>query len=197
MTSRRDFLAAALASAGPLHFADIGPILTAPARHKQVFGIRRVSDGEGLLQMRNALNAYEVALGEGPGTLHAAGIFYGGSSVAIAFNGAAWTTYRIADALKLRGDPIAEGSAPGNPFASGGDASIATLVGRGASFFVCNNALEGFAKSLSAGLGVVHDPIEHVADALRASLLPGTTLVPAGVAALNDAQEQHYSYVAV
>jgi len=196
VTTRRDFLATALASAQPLHFADVGPILAAPAVHKQVFGIRHVADGEGLGQMRNSLNAYEIARSEGPGTLHALGVLYG-SSVALAFADEAWRKYRIAEALKFRGDELSASVSAGNPFANGGDASIATLSRRGAAFFVCNNALGGFAKSLVAGLGLVHGPVESVADALRAALLPGATLVPAGVAALNDAQERHYTYVAV
>jgi intracellular sulfur oxidation DsrE/DsrF family protein len=197
MTTRRDFLAIAVASAQPLNFPDIGPILGAAARHKQAFGIRTVSDGEGLAQMRNAFNAYEIARGEGPGTLHTVGVFYGGPSIALAFDDATWTAYRIAEALKLRNDAVSLDTTHGNPFARGTDTSIATLVGRGAAFFACNNAVEGFAKSLTAGLGLVHDPIERVAARLRAALLPGVTLVPAGVAAINDVQEQHYTYIAV
>jgi intracellular sulfur oxidation DsrE/DsrF family protein len=197
MTTRRDFLAIAAASAQPLNFPDIGPILGAPARHKQAFGIRTVSDGEGLTQMRNAFDAYEIARGEGPGTLRTAGVLYGGTSIALAFDDATWRAYRIAEALKLRADAVALDTTHGNPFARGTDASIATLAARGAAFFACNNAVEGFAKSLTAELGLVHDPIARVADRLRAALLPGVTLVPAGVAAINDVQERHYTYIAV
>jgi len=197
MTTRRDFLAIAAASAQPLNFPDIGPILGAPARHNQAFGIRTVSDGEGLTQMRNAFDAYEIARGEGRGTLRTAGVLYGGTSIALAFDDATWRAYRIAEALKLRADAVALDTTHGNPFARGTDASIATLAARGAAFFACNNAVEGFAKSLTAELGLVHDPIARVADRLRAALLPGVTLVPAGVATINDVQEQHYTYVAV
>ncbi len=177
-------------------YRDVGPLLDAPALHKQVFGIRRVNDGEGLGQMRNSLNAYEIARNEGPGTLHALGVLYG-TSVALAFGDEMWRRYRIAEALERRGDGLSLDGAQANPFARDGDASIAALVARGSLFFVCNNALMGFAKSLVAGLGLVHEPIERVSSALRGALLPGATLVPAGVAALNDAQERKYTYVAV
>ncbi|HTJ27702.1 MAG TPA: hypothetical protein VMA36_16215 [Candidatus Limnocylindria bacterium] len=210
MSSRRDFLAAAASS--PAAFVDIGPILASPRRHRQVFGFAQVRDGAGLGQMRNSLNAYEYARREGPGTLHAVAVLYG-SAVALALDDAVWSTHHVADALRLRGDAVQrEGAREGNPFAHtrsdariddpadprslAQDASIAALGRRGASFFVCLNALTGFAGALVAG-GFAPGPVDHVLAALRAHLLPGSVVVPAGVAAINDAQEARYTYVAV
>ena len=211
MTSRRDFLAAAALGAAQPRFADIGPVLAAPHRHRMAFGITQVRDGAALGQMKNAFNAYEFARREGPGTLHVVGVFYG-SSVALALDDAAWRAYRVARALHLRGDDVTRpGAATGNPFAHPSadaavtdpddprspaqDASLAGLARRGASFFVCDNALTGFARSLVTDANV-HEPVDRVLAALRGALLPGTVLVPAGVAALNDAQEARYAYVA-
>jgi intracellular sulfur oxidation DsrE/DsrF family protein len=210
MSSRREFLAAA--ASGPVAFADIGPILASPRRHRQVFGISQVRDGTGLGQMRNSLNAYEYARREGPGTLHALAVLYG-TAVALALDDLVWREHRIADALRLRADEVhREGAHDGNPFAhargntavtdpadpqsAAQDASVAALARRGASFFVCLNALTGFAAALVAG-GFATESVDHVLAALRAHLVPGTVLVPAGVAAINDAQEAHYTYVAV
>ncbi len=211
MTSRRDFLAAAALGAAQPLFPDIGPLLAAPHRRRQAFGITQVRDGAALGQMKNALNAYEFARREGPGTLHVVGVLYG-TSVALALSDDAWRTYRVAHALHLRGDDVGRpGAAERNPFARGTpdasvgeaedprsaaqDASLAGLMRRGATFFVCNNALTGFARALVTDAGV-HGPVERVLAALRTAMLPGTILVPAGVAALNDAQEAHYTYVA-
>ncbi len=212
MPSRRDFLAAAALGAAPPAFPDTGPLLAAPHRHRIAFGFTRVADGAGLGQMKNALNAYEFSRREGPGTAHVLGVFYG-SAVALALGDAAWRTYRIGRALQLRGDAVSRtGAAARNPFARGTpdasvadaedprsaaqDASLAGLMRRGASFFVCNNALTGFARALVTDAGV-REPVDRVLGALRAALLPGTVLVPAGVAALADAQEARYAYVAV
>jgi intracellular sulfur oxidation DsrE/DsrF family protein len=210
MPSRRDFLALAALGAAPPAFPDTGPLLAAPHRHRIAFGFTRVADGAGLGQMKNALNAYEFSRREGPGTTHVLGVFYG-SAVALALGDAAWRTYRIGRALQLRGDTVSRsGAAAGNPFARGTpdasvtdsedprssaqDASLAGLMRRGASFFVCNNALTGFARSLVTD-GNVREPVDRVLTGLRGTMLPGTVLVPAGVAALNDAQEARYSYV--
>jgi intracellular sulfur oxidation DsrE/DsrF family protein len=210
MSSRRDFLAAAATS--PAVFADIRPILASPRRHRQVFGISQVRDGVGLGQMRNSLNAYEYARREGAGTLHALAVLYG-NAVALVLDDAAWRTYRLGEALRLRGDEVRrEGARDGNPFAhphalagiddpadprsAAQDASIAALVQRGAGFFVCLNALTGFATALVTD-GFSPGPVDRVLAALRAQLLPGAIVVPAGVAAINDAQEARYTYVAV
>ena len=91
-------------------------------------------------------------------------------------------------------DPLAR---PGDPLHPSADGSIEGLTKRGASFFVCNNALMGLATFLATsspfggGRGV--DAI--LAD-LQAHLAPGAILVPAGVAALNAAQEAKFTYVA-
>ena len=211
MTSRRDFLAATAVSSAA--FTDLGPILASGRRHRQVFGLPQIRDGAGLGQMRNSLNAYEYARREGPGTLHALAVLYG-SAVALALDDEAWRTYRLAEALRRRGDEVTrEGAREGNPFAharaypdvtdptdprsAAQDASIAGLSRRGASFVVCLNALSGFASALVAEFGPANGSPDRVLAGLRARLLPSIAVVPAGVAAINDAQEARYTYVAV
>lgn len=173
----------------------------------------QIRDGAGLGQMRNSLNAYEYARHEGPGTLHPLAVLYG-SAVALALDDEAWRTYRLAEALRARGDEVTRtGAREGNPFAharadagvtdqtdprsTAQDASITGLARRGASFFVCLNALSGFAASLVAEMGPANGTVDRVLAGMRSRLLPEIVLVPAGVAAINDAQEARYTYVAV
>ena len=71
-------------------------------------------------------------------------------------------------------------------------ASIESLHKRGATFILCNNALQIFAGLLAQkrGLdaGVVYQD-------LKANILPGVYLVPAMVVAINQAQKNGCSYM--
>ncbi|MGH7756645.1 MAG: hypothetical protein ACREM8_10230, partial [Vulcanimicrobiaceae bacterium] len=177
-------------------------VLNVPYRHRQVFGFGHIKAGMGLAQMRNSLNAYEFGYGVGPGTLHVAGVFYG-TAVPLGLDDAAWRKYRLAEASKRRADAVTDPRAVDrNPFANDDgvartdDSTIAGLAKRGASFFMCNHALTGMATFLTVGDGLVPGSLDAVLADLRALLLPQVMLVPAGVAALNDAQEARYTYLA-
>jgi intracellular sulfur oxidation DsrE/DsrF family protein len=68
----------------------------------------------------------------------------------------------------------------------------------GASFFVCNNALSGIAgviakKLTEPGKAVTRDQVVAIHDDLATHFLPGALLVPAGVAAINAAQEAKFT----
>jgi intracellular sulfur oxidation DsrE/DsrF family protein len=207
MTTRSTFLGAALALAaidadavaasaaggagnGPYDFAAVAARLVLPVRHRQVFAVARTADGAATGYMRHALDAYEVAMGEGPGTLHVAAVFYG-RGVVMGLSDKAWNTYRLADALRKRGDSVSALQSTGNPFS----ADMLALSKRGATFLVCDNALADWATYLTAGLGTSTGSPDDVRADLRASLFPGALLVPAGVAALNAAQEARFTYV--
>ena len=130
--------------------------------------------------MYNSLNAYETGFGEGPGTLHAAAVFYR-SGVALGLDDAAWHTYGLSSMLNGAGDHVA--SADGNPFLHAPPGwSITDLQRRNASFFVCQNALGDLARRCGTS-----------PDTLAGHLLPGMMLVPAGVAAVNALQEERFT----
>ncbi len=132
--------------------------------------------------MANSLNAYERGFGEGPGTLHVAAVLYH-FGVAIAVNDDAWRTLGIADIVRRGSDRTAATPADGNPYLHAPHGrTVADLQNRGASFFVCQNALEDLARRASTPF-----------DALRAQLVPGAFVVPAGVAAINALQEEHFT----
>jgi hypothetical protein len=195
MTSRRTFLAATAVAA-----AATGVPLSAPAasvtfdraafeararlpfRHRQAFAAPRVADGAVLGFMFNSLNAYETGFGEGPGTLHAAAVLYH-SGVALALDDEAWRTLGIAEATRKNGDRITTPALDANPFVRAPQGwAIADLQRRQASFFVCQNALADLARRVGASL-----------DVLQSHLVPGFMMVPAGVAAVNALQEEHFT----
>jgi len=203
-------LGAAPTPSGPYDFAAIAARLARPAAHRQVFGTAKLAGGNILHYMLNALNAYQFDYGEGPGTLHAAGVCYG-SAVALLLDDAAWQTYQLVSVQEKRGDPLkAKPSTSGNPFLpatsaldpradrddSHGfyhDESLTAIVQRGASFFACNNALRGLATDIAVTYGITTAPVNVVLADLRRHLVPGALLVPAGDAAVNQAQEAKFT----
>jgi intracellular sulfur oxidation DsrE/DsrF family protein len=180
-----------------------------PAKHKQLFTSPRANNGAIFAYMRNSLNGYQFGWSEGPGTLHAAAVL-NGLGVAQGVNDAMWARYGLAQVLARNADAVkAPGADAGNPWlhpaaayprndADPGapynqDASIETLLRRGATIYVCNNALRQLAlKTIEAGLGNGRD-----ADALHAefrrNLVPGGILVPAGVTTIDALQQEHFT----
>jgi intracellular sulfur oxidation DsrE/DsrF family protein len=201
---RRTFLAAtatgiAVAAAAPtpaaaawqFDRAAFEAVLARPYRHRQVYATTQLAGGIVLHYMENALEAYEKGFGEGPGTLHVAAVTYG-PSLALALDDTAWAKYRLGPFLnglptQQQPDPTLA-AALANPFGARVDA----LVGRGASFFVCNNALHGVSTLLAKTAGSSADAVH---DDLVGHLRAGAMLVPAGVAALNACQEARFTLV--
>jgi intracellular sulfur oxidation DsrE/DsrF family protein len=203
--------AAAAAVSAPYDFAAIDARLRLPFAHRQAFASQRLADGIALAFMVNSLNAYEFDYGEGPGTLHALGIFYS-SSVALLLDDEMWRKYQIGTVQVRRTDPAKRTTRNGgNPYAAAlspldpaaprsdlhglyHDASLPALVKRGVTFFACDNALRGLATDITATYGFSTDPMETVHADLRAHLVPGALVVPAGVAAVNHAQEMKFTF---
>jgi intracellular sulfur oxidation DsrE/DsrF family protein len=155
--------------------------LRLPFPHRQAFASGQVADGAVLGFMSNSLNAYETGFGEGAGTLHAAAVFYR-TGVALALDGDAWSSYALAALLRSAGDRVTS-SAEGNPFLRSPQGwTIADLQRRNASFFVCQNALSDLARRCGTSL-----------QRLEGHLVPGMMMVPAGVAAVNALQEEHFT----
>jgi intracellular sulfur oxidation DsrE/DsrF family protein len=181
----------------------------APFKHKQLFTSPRANDGAIFAYMRNSLNGYQFGWGEGPGTLHAAAVL-NGNGVAQGVNDAMWARYRLAQLLANAGDPVkTAGADRGNPWLHPAasyprndtdlgapynqDASIETLLRRGATFFVCDNALRGLAmKAVAAGFAGTSDAAALHAE-LRRNLIPGGLLVPAGVTTIDALQQEHFT----
>lgn len=200
------------AASAPYDLAAVELRLSLPFRHRQAFGSHALADGAVTSAMLNSLNAYQFDYGEGPGTLHALGVFYG-TSVAMLVDDAAWRKYQLAVVQQRRGDPARRHAENGgNPYARPTsaldpaaarsdlhglyhDASIAALSSRGASFFVCDNALRGLATDIAVAYAMSDEPVGNVHADLRAHVVPGAMLVPAGVAAINQAQEMKFTFL--
>lgn len=171
-------------------FHAIAARLARPALHRQVFATNRVADGIVVGYMRHSMEAYETAYGDGPGAMHAAAVFYG-RGVVLGMNDTMWRSYRLVESVKRRGDVLTDSQPVGNPFT----ADFAELSNRGASFFVCDNAVRDWATYLVTTAGFNDRTIESVVGDLRSNLIASALLVPAGVAALNQAQEARFTYL--
>jgi intracellular sulfur oxidation DsrE/DsrF family protein len=209
MSTRKDFLAAgslfaltpALAKAATpppeLTFqfdqTRFNEILGKDAKHKQCFGVRMLERGGALEGMGNSIQAYDDFLKEGPGAIQVVGVLYHGPSIAFAMNDTIWNEYLVAAAKQappfIREDMAGVKAGRGNPYKK----QVADLVGKGASFFVCHNAIVGFSQFAASALNTT---TAKVHDAILAGILPGGLVVPAGVMAVNACQEAKFTYIA-
>ena len=168
------------------------------------------------LHILNYMNTYTQGYKAAAGTVGTVGTFYGignQSSISLAFNDAAWAKYKLGEYLGVK-------DASGkfytrNVFnkATKDDAhlmfqalqvptipafgdfmapmSIESLQKMGTKFILCNNALEAWCLELEArGKGKMADILAD----LRANKLPGVTIVPAMVIAIEKAQGAGIKY---
>ncbi|PYR67404.1 MAG: hypothetical protein DMF87_07090 [Acidobacteria bacterium] len=68
------------------------------------------------------------------------------------------------------------------------------LIKRGLRLAVCQQASRGYAGSIAMAMGLKQD---DVFEEMKANLLPNARLVPAGIVAVNRAQERGYSLASV
>ena len=178
-------------------------ILAKPALHRQCFGVKELAQGSALEGMNNTIRAYQDYLDEEPASVHVAAVFYHGPSIFMALNDTAWDDlvrpFITSSPSHAAPDPFAGARiGKGNPFlrtASNDprDVSIEQLVGKGASFFVCHNALAGYSYVLAQ---TAKSAYEKVHAQLLQSIVPGALVVPAGVMAINGCQEARFTYIA-
>jgi intracellular sulfur oxidation DsrE/DsrF family protein len=184
--------------------------------HRCLFDFPQHKNGMPLLHILNYLNTYTTAYKTGPGQVGAVGTFYSvGSqaSIPLAFNDAIWAKYGLGVYTGLKD---AEGKAytrnvfnrptpndlhlvmhaidspmiPALAEAVPG-LGIESLQKMGAKFLICANALDIWCLELEArGKGKAQD----IGQELRSNLLPGVTIVPAMVIAIEKAQEVGIRY---
>ena len=169
-----------------------------------------------LVHIFNYINTYASAYGVGNEEVGTVGTFYGGgpaSSIFMGFNDEIWSRYNVGEYAGLDdsdGRPytrnvfthppsddsvlLAKGLQSPNFAAREGAMSlvgIENLQNLGTKFIMCNNALNSWVLELeSRGKGLAAD----IDAELRANLLPGVTIVPAMVIAIEKAQEAGISY---
>jgi intracellular sulfur oxidation DsrE/DsrF family protein len=178
--------------------------------HRCLFDFPQHKNGFPQLHILNYLNTYNEAYKTTAGQVGAVGTFYSignQSSIALAFNDATWAKYQLGDYLGLK-------DASGKPYTRNvfyrpakedahllaaavqlpnipalGDfmpaLGIENLQKMGTKFILCNNALGAWVLELEArGKGKMAD----IDKDLRANVLPGVTIVPAMVIAIEKAQ---------
>jgi intracellular sulfur oxidation DsrE/DsrF family protein len=184
--------------------------------HRCLFDFPQHKGGVPQLHILNYLNTYATAYKTGAGEVGAVGTFYGvgtQASIPLAFNDAIWTTYELGvytglkDAagkhytrnvfnrptpqdlhllMQAYGSPMIPALADAIPALG-----IENLQKMGAKFVLCANALGIWCLELEArGKGKAQD----IEKELRANVLPGVTIVPAMVIAIEKAQEAGIKY---
>ena len=184
--------------------------------HRCLFDFPQHKNGYGLLHILNYLNTYSAAYKTTAGQVGAVGTFYSvgtQASISLAFNDAIWAKYGLGVYTGLKD---ADGKAytrnvfnrpttkdlhllmqaadlPMIPALA--DAmpalGIENLQKMGTKFLLCANALGIWCLELEArGKGKA----QEIEKDLRANVLPGVTIVPAMVIAIDKAQEAGIKY---
>lgn len=165
-------------------------------KHKQFFDAVSVNDGFPMGFAMNFLNQYNDAYKIPDGNLSAVvGLRH--FSIPLGFTDDIWKRYKLGEFTKVM-DPATKAPATRNIYyrAHDGDLmmsgmAIDKLQARGVSFTVCNFALTNLSGLLAATAGVTADVAKKE---WTAALIPGMVLVPAGVVAVNRAQERGCAY---
>ena len=184
--------------------------------HRCLFDFPQHKNGMPQLHILNYLNTYSTAYKLPAGQAGAVGTFYSmgqQSSIALAFNDAMWAKYGLGEYLSLEdaaGKPYTRNvfnrptkddahllmqavqSPPIPALAEAMPAlGIENLQKMGTKFLLCANALGGWCRELEArgkGKG------QEIEKDLLANLLPGVTVVPAMVIAIEKAQAAGIRY---
>ena len=184
--------------------------------HRCLFDFPRHNNGMPQLHILNYINTYNTAYKTTPGQVGAVGTFYSvgtQSSIGLGFNDSIWAKYQLGAYLNLK-------DAAGTPYTrnvfnqptpkdlhlllKAADlptlnqiADVVPAIGienlqkMGTKFLLCANALGLWCMELEArGKGKTAD----IDQELRANLLPGVTIVPAMVIAIQKAQTAGISY---
>src|ERR1051325_7436098 len=119
------------------------------------------------------------------------------SAIPIAYKDAMWAKYKLGEFFKIQ-DKSTNAPAVRNVFANlkegdlpFPDAAVEKLVARGVRFGVCNMAITFYSMLFAQQMGMKAEDVK--ADWI-ANVLPGYTIVPSGVVAVNGAQSKGCSY---
>ncbi len=185
-------------------------------RYRCFFDFNAHKNGVPLLHMLNYINGYTQAHGAQPSDVGVVASLYGigsGSSIAMGFDDAIWAKYGLGEYHNLKdaggraytrnvfnspteadGHLLSQAmNVPALPMFGGAIVAcgIKNLQANGAKFLMCNNALMVWTFELAArGKG---EQAAILAD-LQQHLLPGVTVVPAMVVAIQKAQAAGIAY---
>lgn len=165
--------------------------------HRQLFDAPAPGGGVPLVHLMNYYDTYNKAYGAKDSDINGILTFYG-TTTFYGVNDAMWAKYRLGEFLDTA-DPSTKTPATANPWRVAPvalgmtlpQASIESMQKRGATFILCNNALTIFSGMLAQARGLSADSV--YAD-MKANILPGVTLVPGMVVAIERAQGRGISY---
>lgn len=161
-------------------------------KHKQILDVSTTRGGVPLARTVNLLDAYAETYGTKDSDVNVIFGVHSGALV-IALNDAMWAKYELGKRASEM-DPRSQTPYTRNPFASGSPMSVARLQERGVRFIACGRAIRRLGGELATASGA---PAEQVRAELTASVLPGVIVVPALIVAVNRAQEEGLTYVAL
>jgi hypothetical protein len=167
------------------------------AKHRQFFDAPAPGGGIPLVHVMNYYDTYNKAFNVKDADIDAVLTFYGLTTF-YGLNDAMWAKYNLGEFLETN-DPATGKPATANPWRSApiilgmnlAPASIESLQKRGATFILCNNALQIFSGMLAAKRGL--DP-KAVYEDMNQNILPGVELVPGMVIAVEQAARAGLSY---
>ena len=168
-------------------------------RHRMVYDTTSPDAfGDALFFASNFYAANQSGYGLGPEALGVI-VIARHHSTPLAYSDEVWAKYGagLAEIAQLKGD-AAELAKTRNPMfaAKDGDrgANVSAMGAKGMRFAVCGMATHIFAGILAKGAGMSADAMESY---LKANLVPGGVIVPAGIVAVNRAQEHGYAFAYV
>jgi intracellular sulfur oxidation DsrE/DsrF family protein len=163
-------------------------------RHRMVFDTTSMDTAvKGIHFANNFYVANETGYGLGPETLGVV-VVLRAEATPLGYSDVIWAKYgeQLAKIMSLTGDKAKVGKQD-NPLLSSGDRNAVTLTmlrAKGARFAICGMATHGMsgvvAKAMNGDAGAIEAEI-------KANLVPGALLVPAGIIAVNRAQEHGYA----
>jgi intracellular sulfur oxidation DsrE/DsrF family protein len=163
-----------------------------PGQHRLIFDtVSNEAFGEALLFGNNFLTANRNSYGLKNSDL-AVVIIARHLSTALGFNDAMWAKYG-AQMVGTAGITLAAGAAAPktNPRNTGGF-GVDALARQGVHFAICAMATGRVAGAIAQATGT---PVADITAELIANLVPNGHMVPAGIVAVNRAQERGYSLV--
>jgi intracellular sulfur oxidation DsrE/DsrF family protein len=165
-------------------------------KHRQVFDAVSPNEGFSLVWSHIFLLTNAEASRIPESELNDVVVLRHGAAV-LAFTDPVWKKYRLGEMTGVK-DPATKAPAQRNPFFHPRDgdlpfpqASLDKLLARGATIGVCNVALGVLSSQRASVIGVTP---EDARKEWEAHVIPGITIVPSGVWAVNRAQEHGCSY---
>lgn len=165
-------------------------------KHKQFFDAPAPAGGIPLVHVMNYYDTYNKAYNVKDQDIDAVLTFYGQTTFH-GVNDAMWAKYKLGEFLDIKdasGTPVTANPWVASPTILGmtlPQASIPSLQKRGATFILCNNALQILSGMVAQKQGLQADAVYND---MKANILPGVYLVPAMVIAVEQAQNARIAY---